>query len=179
MQQQILFIHGAGDDAWDWSAPMIELLNKHLGASDHIHVPRMPHPEKPSYALWKTALQQELEKLDSDVILIGHSLGASVVLKYLQETKPAPACKALFLLAAPFWGKADWDVEEFTLQKNSPVFNSAPVFIYHNEDDEDVPFEHHTFYQRLLPAAHITTGRHGGHAMLNLLPAVAKQIQAL
>nr|WP_235788441.1 alpha/beta hydrolase [Salipaludibacillus sp. CUR1] len=45
----------------------------------------MPNPENPEYILWKKQLEKELDKLNGDVILVGHSLGGSVLLKYLSE----------------------------------------------------------------------------------------------
>lgn len=177
--QQILFIQGAGDDAWEWSIPMINALKEDLGREYHILFPKMPHPEDPSYSSWKSALQKELLALDRNAILVGHSLGGSILLKYIAETNPAPSFKALFLLAPPYWGNDGWDSDEFKVQDAPKNITDALIFLYHNTDDEDVPFAHHLNYRSLLPAAHVTTGTHGGHAMLNLMPGMAREIRSL
>ncbi|MFB1051250.1 hypothetical protein [Paraliobacillus sp. JSM ZJ581] len=63
------------------------------------------------------------------MIIIGHSLGGSVLLKYLSEQAFNQFIARLFLIAAPYWGKDDdWQGEEYTLLEN---FNSKLPKISH------------------------------------------------
>jgi predicted alpha/beta hydrolase family esterase len=65
----------------------------------------MPDPQNPRYAGWKVALGQELSALEGrPSILVGHSLGGSVLLKYLSEEGCPQGTTGLFVAAAPFWG---------------------------------------------------------------------------
>jgi len=44
-----------------------------------------PGAETPRYAAWKSQLEESLALLNDKSILVGHSLGGSVLLKYLSE----------------------------------------------------------------------------------------------
>lgn len=57
-------------------------------------------------------------------MVIGHSLGASVLVKYLAEEKSNVVVAGLFLIAAPFWGKDDeWQHGDYALDPDS--FNAV------------------------------------------------------
>src|SRR5216683_8158986 len=84
MRKQILFIHGAGNQHKPLgSGKLIASLQEQLGSDYQILAPDMPDPDHPGYKAWRDQIEQELGKLDADVLLIGHSFGGSVLLKYL------------------------------------------------------------------------------------------------
>ncbi len=82
------------------------------------------------------------------MILVGHSLGASILLKYLSEEKAEKPVAGVFLVAPPYWGAEDWEVSEYALQADfaSKIPKELPMFFYHSRDDEWVPFAHLTLY---------------------------------
>jgi predicted alpha/beta hydrolase family esterase len=94
--------------------------------------------------------------VDVELILVGHSLGASVLLKYLSEEKPQAPLIGLFLLAAPYWGAPDWQVDEFTLKDKFVAWlpKDLPIYFYHNRDDEIVPLEHLACYKAKVTPSH-------------------------
>ena len=61
----------------------------------------MPNENDPEYQLWHVRIGKELTALAADVILIGHSLGGSFLLKYLSEEKVEKTVAGVFLIAAP------------------------------------------------------------------------------
>jgi uncharacterized protein len=150
MARSILVIHGAGEPRRRRGKVYWEpLLGDSLGRGYRILAPRMPRPEHPRYWTWARRID-ELLRSRRRPILVGHSFGASVLLKYLAETVRRPAVAGLFLLATPFWGP---DFPEFALPPDSGerLRDLSPVYLYHSRDDSEVPFEHLECYRRLLP----------------------------
>jgi predicted alpha/beta hydrolase family esterase len=47
----------------------------------------MPDEDSPDYEAWKNQIAKELTALDGELILVGHSLGGSILLRYLSEEK--------------------------------------------------------------------------------------------
>ena len=93
---------------------------------------------------------------------MGHSFGASVLLKYLSETVRRPAFAGLFLIATPLWGA---DFPEFAL---APDFGErlrdvAPLYLYHSRDDPEIPFETLERYRQVLPHARVRALEGRGH----------------
>jgi uncharacterized protein len=87
MKKQVLFIHGGGEAAYEEDKKLAASLRDALGTAYNVRYPKMPDEERPEYEAWKDQIAEELAGLDSEVILVGHSLGASILLKYLSEEK--------------------------------------------------------------------------------------------
>ena len=105
-------IHGAGKPRRRQGRVYWEpLLGDTLGRGYRVLAPRMPRPEHPQYWTWARRID-ELIRRTRRPVLVGHSFGASVLLKYLAETVRRPTPAGLFLVAMPFWGP---DFPEFAL----------------------------------------------------------------
>jgi len=50
-----------------------------------VHVPQMPDPDNPRQDLWVARLKETIRNPDTGVYLIGHSIGAVTILRYLEE----------------------------------------------------------------------------------------------
>jgi predicted alpha/beta hydrolase family esterase len=86
MATQILFLHSAGAQGPnEGSSDLVAYLGRELGPKYRIASPIMPDPGHPSYKGWKTQLEKQLDMVDDEIILVGHSLGGSVLLKYFSE----------------------------------------------------------------------------------------------
>jgi predicted alpha/beta hydrolase family esterase len=152
MARTVLVIHGAGEPRRRRGKVYWEpLLGEALGPGYLVKAPRMPRPADPQYWTWARRIA-ELIAGTRKPILVGHSFGASVLLKYLSETIRRPALAGLFLVATPFWGP---DFPEFALPPDFEVRlrDVAPIYLYHSRDDTEVPFEHLERYRRALPQA--------------------------
>lgn len=104
MVQSVLVIHGAGEPRrWRGKVYWEPLLGDALGRGYRVQAPRMPRPTHPRYWTWARRID-EMVADHQRPILVGHSFGASMVLKYLAETVRRPPLAGLFLLATPFWG---------------------------------------------------------------------------
>lgn len=165
--KQILFVHSAGTQGThEGSGDLIANLKAVLGSEYNIIVPMMPEPERPTYQAWSMKLREELEALSGEVLLAGHSLGGSVLLKFLSEHTVSNRISGLFVLAAPFWGKdSDWLSDEFELPERFPLrlMQIPHLYFYHSRDDAVVPFQHMQLYAEYLPHAAFRELDHFGH----------------
>ena len=182
MKRQVLFVQGGGEGAHAADEKLVASLRRALGASYEVVYPRMPNEAAPDYVAWKRCLSHELEALDGEIVLVGHSLGAYVLVRYLgEEVTPARSIIGVFLIAAPYpAGDADWVYEGFALPEDlaAKFPKGAPVFLYHSRDDRTVPFAHVALYGTALPGATIreTTG---GHQLGDDLTRLARDIASL
>ena len=180
MKKQILFVQGgAGDEDHEADAKLVASLQNTLGDNYVIEYPRLPEGPEPDFGRMKQ-IEEAISKIESDVILVGHSLGASMLLKYLSEQQVRKKIMGIFLIATPDWsGDEDWK-QGLKLQDNfgEKIPNNVPIYLYHSKDDESVPFDHLSIYQKKLPRATTRITR-GGHQLNNDLSAVAEDIKGL
>jgi predicted alpha/beta hydrolase family esterase len=111
----------------------------------------MPEPNEPRYQPWAQRIA-ELIADNTRPAVVGHSFGASVLLKYLSEAASPPPLAGLFLIATPFWGA---EFPEFALRSDfaASLRHLSPLFLYQSRDDREIPMEHLTRYERALPQA--------------------------
>ena len=181
MRKQILFIQGAGNKhAPLGSGKLIAYLQEQLGSNYEVLAPNMPAPEHPTYQAWKNQIEQELGKLNADVLLIGHSLGGSMLLKYLAEGTYQRPIAGMFLVAVPYWGKRDWE-REYAVPDDfaSHLPPIRHLFLYHSRADEAVPFSSLLRYQEQLPQATVRVLDGKEHSFTEGLPLLAQDIKLL
>jgi predicted alpha/beta hydrolase family esterase len=184
MPKQVLFIHGAGGGAYEEDTRLADSLREALGADYEIIYPAMPNEDEAPYETWKQLIEAKIAKMDGPITLVGHSVGASTLLKCLNEITIEKPIAGVFLMATPFWGGDGWRYEGYqeielpgdiaeTLPKN------VPLFLYQCRDDEVVPFSHLALYEKLLPQAIARELDNGGHQFTDGLAAVARDIHNL
>ena len=176
----VLFVHSAGPQGpHQGSADFVESLQSELGADYAVHFPKFPDPENPRYDAWKQRLERELASTPAGALLVGHSLGGSVLLKYLAENRMQQAEQAIFVRSAPYWDGQDWDVSDFQLPADAAasLARFPRVFLYHNRDNSDVPFAHLARYAALLPQAVVRELDGFGHEFPNGCPQLVADIR--
>jgi pimeloyl-ACP methyl ester carboxylesterase len=181
MNKHVLFIQGGGgeeDHAAD--AKLAASLQKALGEAYVVHYPLLSDDELSADFGSKKQIGKEISLIKDEIILVAHSLGASMLLKYLSESSVQKNIAGIFLISTPFWsGDEDWKQglklhEDFA----DKIPKNIPVFLYHSKDDEEVPFEHVKRYVQHLPQATVRK-TNGGHQLNNDLTIVAKDIKSL
>lgn len=150
LKKHVILIHGAGpkhyrslkDGTGDWQAK----LPVDLGEDYKVMAPQFPSPKNPSYEEWKILFNKYLAKVKGDLILVGHSLGGSFLLKYLSEESITQKVTGLFLVATPFntfnGFEAPTDFSKF--------WNIENLYLYHSLDDVEVPYALSLMYQERL-----------------------------
>jgi len=118
MKRQLLFVHGGGEGAYEEDRKMAASLRDALVSGYEVRCPKMPEEDNPQYTAWRNRIASELAELDGEVFLVGHSLGASILLKYISEEKTLTPIAGMFLVAPPYWGVEDWEVDEYVLQED-------------------------------------------------------------
>ncbi len=182
MKKEIYFIHSAGPQGpHEGSDDLLHYLRHSLQPSFKLHNPAMPNPENPRYYDWKMRLQADLPIGSSKIALVGHSLGGSVLIKYLSEGLCQAPIVALFLVSVPFWGTRGWIMKEFT--PDPDFLERLPkierTFIYHSRQDPWVPYSHAAFYSKHLPQATVRTLDGAQHEFKTGLPELVKDIHEI
>ena len=183
MSKQVLFIQGGGNGGYESDAKLVTSLQAALGRDYEVNYPKMlPVETIPDFGpRWLKQIGKEISSVEGEIILTGHSLGASMLLKYLSENKIKKNIAGIFLIAAPFWsGNENW-VQPLKLQKDfsDKLPKDIPIFFYQCKDDEVVPFNHFTFYKQNIPWAVFHEVTTGGHQFNDDLTIVAKDIRKL
>lgn len=182
MTKHLLFLQGGGSkEDYDADAKLVASLKKTLAAEYQIHYPFLESDESaPDFGRLKQ-IEKEISRIKGDLVVVAHSLGASMLLKFLSERTPERKIRGVFLIATPFWsGDEDWK-QGFILRKDfaDKLPEGIPLFFYHSEDDEEVPSDHLEIYARHLPQAKIHRIEKGGHQLNNDLSQVAKDIESI
>jgi hypothetical protein len=177
--RQILFIQGGGAGAHDeWDDKLVASLQRELGDECEVRYPCMPDEDDPSYVRWSAAIRRELADLDDGAVLVGHSVGATILINALAEQPPMRQLGAIVLIAAPFVGEGGWPGDEFELPPDlgARLPQGVPVLMFHGLQDETAPPNHADLYARAIPQAqvHLLPGR--DHQLNNDLSEVAREI---
>jgi predicted alpha/beta hydrolase family esterase len=182
MANHVLFVHGGGDGSYDEDSKLVASLRGRLGADYVVRYPRMPDEADPDYETWKNAIAGELAAMGSGGVLIGHSIGGSVVVRAVVDGSIEQSLAGVFLLSAPFWYDHDfWRWDEVKLPGNAAerIPNGLPVFLYHGRQDEVVPFSHAEMYAQALPQATLRPLDGRNHQLNDDLTEVARDIVLL
>ena len=158
----VLAIHGAGEPRLRNGKVYWEpLLQRSLGPGYVVHAPRMPEPSSPSYQAWSKRIEELIIHYDRPIV-VGHSLGASVLLKYFSEAITRPPVAGLFLIATPFWGPS---LPDFALGRDfaARLRDLSPLCFYHSRDDPEISIEHLERYRKALPHAVVRVLDGRGH----------------
>ena len=199
MKKQILFIHGGSTfksyreylshlknikidlDRYrkiKWSDSLI----KELGNKFDVLLPKMPNPSNAKYEEWEIIFKKISKLLEDNIVLIGHSLGAIFLAKYLSENKFPKKILATLLISPPYDNEGmDESVGGFTLPKNLNRLNKQgnKIFIYQSKDDLVVPYDHLEKYKKALPNAIIRKFKKRGHFNQKKFPELIKDIRKL
>ena len=184
MSAHVLFIQGAGSGAYDEDQRLADSLQQSLGPRYEVHYPRMPNEDDAPYDEWRQFIEQELASVPGPVAVAGHSVGASVLMKWLSERQDERPIAGAFLVACPFWGGDGWrydGYEELELQSGfaARLQPGMPVYLYQCRDDEVVPFDHLALWARDLPQAVVRVFETGGHQFNNDVSVIARDIATL
>jgi predicted alpha/beta hydrolase family esterase len=178
----VLFIQGGGEGTHDeWDDKLVDNLRRGLGEGFEVRYPSMPAEDDPRAATWGPAIREAIAGLDAGSVVIGHSVGATLLVHALADAPPAVPLAAIVLLAAPFVGAGGWPGDEFAFADDlgGRLPTDVPVHVFHGLDDEEVPPAHADLWARAIPQAkvHRLPGR--GHQLDNDLAEVADVLRAL
>ena len=182
MTKQVLFVQGGSEGAYTADLKLAASLREKLGPGFNVRYPMMPDEDDPAYRVWKQRILEELAAMGDGAILVGHSIGGSVLIKLLTEEKLEQSVRAVFLVSAPFWYDDDfWRWDEVRLSKDaaSRLPRDTPVYLYHGRADQSVPFAHAEMYAKALPQVILRPLDGRDHQLNDDLSEVADEIRRL
>lgn len=160
-----------------------DTFQEDLGDEFEVFLPRMPLSDNADYALWKLWFEKTMDALNRPCILVGHSLGAMFLLKYLSEQKPKNVVTAVFLIAPEYVGpksaaqeKTSFDVGE-DISKITEVTDK--IIFLHSTDDPVVSFDNQAIFKKLLPQAEYVELDKKGHCNTEDFPELLERIKML
>jgi uncharacterized protein len=168
MPPTVLVLHSSGPQGpGEGTEPFAARLRDELGPGYEVTFPMLPRPNDPHYEPWSERIGQLLDEADEGLIVVGHSLGGSVLLKRIAETGRHDPITGLVLVATPFWGRdQEWELE-WALPKGWPNADTQlpGTFLFHSRDDEVIPFSNLELYAKLLPGAEVHALDGNGHLL--------------
>lgn len=179
--EHIIFIQGGGHGGYRADQKLVDSLKNHLGNDFKVDYPEIHSTETEADYGWTDQIDRAISKGGDHSILVGHSFGASMILKYLAEHPPRTKIKGIFLLATPFWrGEEPW-VKGLMPKAGfaGRLPQGVPLVLYHAKDDDEIPFSHFRTYQKEIPWAKYRAIDTGGHQFNNDLSPIARDILAL
>lgn len=178
LPKPILFVQGGGEGVHDhWDNKLVDSLARELGDAYDIHYPRMPNEEDPQYATWRDTLFHEIDALEDGAIVVGHSIGGTVLIHALTERLPKVQLKGIFLIAVPFIGAGGWSSDD--IEPRAQFSECAPIFLYHGVQDETAPVAHVQLYAKTMAHAVVRIIGSGDHQLNNDLRVVAADIRSI
>lgn len=171
--KQLLFIHGGdslkpgedffahweSDAAWEVGDPFAarekkkkrwkdDLVDK-LGHEWVCAFPKMPNDMDAHYNQWKWWFEKHTPFAEAGIVLVGHSLGASFLMRYLATESFPVSIAQLHLIATPM-SEGDFIIPDDLSRVETQV---QKIYLYHSIDDEVVPFAASEHYAQKLPGA--------------------------
>lgn len=159
-------------------------LQNNLGENFDVFNPNFPTKDNAKYYEWVIYFEKILDKLDNEIILVGHSLGSIFLAKYLSENKINKNIKGLFLVAPPFndEGMEEEPLGDFSLADPELKLlkeQVSNIFIYHSKDDPIVPYTHAEKFYNALPKSKLITLENRSHIFEDNLPEIVQDIRGL
>ncbi len=132
-----------------------ELLQKNLGSEYQVLLPSMPNASNARYEEWKLWFENISNILSDSCILIGHSLGAIFLAKYLSENDLRIKPIATILIAAPYDDETGEDLTDFkiTLLSSKLTEQAGRLVFFSGIDDPVISKIDLVKYQEALPSA--------------------------
>lgn len=178
--KRAFIIHGwkvcSRDNWFPWLGRELERLGY------AVTIPDMPHTAEPDPGEWVSILKGLVGKPDGETVLIGHSLGAHAVMRYLEQNgviglaalvSPWPNPNAIkdskYSRTANRWMKTDPDWE--SIRKNSEA-----IIAMFSTDDPFVMMESAKLFKDKL-SAQIIIGKERGHIIGEQLPEILECIR--
>ena len=171
--QQIIVIHGGTTfqsydaylkslsekkldiDRFIYTPKWKELLQDNLGNGYQVLLPSMPNSTNARYSEWKLWFEHISSLFADDCILIGHSLGAVFLAKYLSENSLSVKNKATILTAAAYDDESAEDLTDFkpTNLTTRLTEQAGRLVFFNGHDDPVISLADLKKYQDQLPSA--------------------------
>ncbi|NQV90767.1 alpha/beta fold hydrolase [Candidatus Uhrbacteria bacterium] len=177
---RIILVHGFNADPTKNFHPWLASALRDKGYE--VVVPELPLSTKEEINLPEIVeiMKDQIGYLKSNDILLGHSLGAFIVLQYLEAIEMTETPRAVILVAAP-WSVSRPELRRLfiaDLDAEVLMWKAREYVIVHARDDEMVPFEHGEKLAVQLKAR-LVAPANGGHFMDAKYPVLLETIEEI
>ena len=134
-------------------------------------LPTFPNGSNAVYDEWKIYFEKLIPFLEDDVQLVGHSLGAMFLAKYLSENPLVKPVKRIVLIAGGYDDDSNEDLGSFKVTSAKNInFSAREVYLLHSKDDPVVSFSELAKFQADLPSAIVHIFSNYGHFNTETFP---------
>lgn len=141
-------------------------------------LPSFPNSDNAVYDEWAIYFEKLLPFFGNDVRLVGHSLGAMFLAKYMQQRPLKQKVGQLILLAGGYDDDSYEDIGSFAVSSATNLPNSAEeIHLFHSKDDPVVPYAELAKYQSDLPNAIVHSFENKGHFLDATFPELLSVLQ--
>jgi len=156
-------------------------LQSDLGETFKVVRLQMPNKINAKYEEWKIYFHRYLEILGDDIVLLGHSLGATFLVKFLAEETIKNTISRVILVAAPFGEKkpgpslGDFIFESST---NFEAINSDfKMTLFTSNNDKLITKDDVVKYQKVIKNLEVKTLPDRGHFSQSEFPELISYIK--
>ena len=136
-----------------WVQKWRDWLAQEIVVAD-VLLPDFPNKQNADYTEWKIYFEKLLSLLRNDIQLVGYSLGAMFLAKYLHESPLSKPVRRLVLVSPCYDDESVEDLGSFQVTSATGLETSAKeIHLFHSKDDPVVPFTELAKFQRDLPTA--------------------------
>lgn len=190
--KKVFIVHGfQGTPNTGWKSWLFDTLGKNEIFCCSLP---MPSPDFPKKDEWVTTIKYVSEPKTDEIILVGHSLGAPAILRYLETLQNGEKIKGVILVAGPYKKLKEEDQDSIIRRIDNffdPEFNYERIklacdnfIVIHAKNDDRVPFSHAEFLSKALSAklvgleegGHLSNGE-GVHELPEALEEILKMIK--
>lgn len=160
-------------------------LGADLGSDYQVLAPNMPNKQNAQYSEWSLWFSRVAEVAVDDCILVGHSMGAIFLAKYLSENTFPKKIKALILIAAPYNDETGEDLTEFKISNvgkdalRGLVNQVDDITIFQGTDDPVIAPVELAKYRQALPNATYYELSAPDHFMRDDFPELLEKLKTI
>jgi len=160
------------------------LANELRNRGWEVIAPQLPLSDEPNPLESIQALEEAVGRLDSKTVIIGHSLGGVLALRYLEAAEAESTPRAVILVGAP-WHVNSPKIKSFFMTEfdfDVVMWKAQEFVVVHDEGDKAIPINHAEKYAKVLGADFIkTTGNDHftGEQYPELLDIILKKSEPL
>lgn len=138
----------------------------------------MPNSANAVYEEWCVYFEKLVPFLEENVQIIGHSLGAMFLSKYLRDNLIPVKARRIMLVAGGYDDDSNEDLGSFKVESAASVQEYADeVHLFHSKDDPVVPFTELAKYRRDLPDAFVHIFKNRNHFLDEYFPEIIELLK--
>lgn len=139
-------------------------IAEQLTGDADVLLPSMPNDLNAQYDEWAVYFNKLRQLFTDDVRLVGHSLGAMFLTKYLHDHPLDKPVRQLILIAGGYDDDSNEELGSFQVSSATGLDTSATeIHLFHSQDDPVVPYTELAKYQNDIPSAITHTFSNRGH----------------